>query len=271
MQYGICLNMAARDQEKLGTGLLWDIARSGYDYVEMAVMNAMSLTREDFRERVAKPIADSGLPCLRMNSFCGGNLSFLGERNQMQALEYTKEVLERAVMLGAKVIVIGSGIARSTKPGQDPVAAEKEMAGFFRAAADLAQDAGIELALEGLNRQETNMFCTMDAVMREVENVGRKNFGALVDYFHFSLGNEDPETLTAYAGQIRHVHIAKMIGRVIPVTAQEDPGYVPFLKALRRGGYDRTLSIEANCPGYFSVAAPEGLRVLKEIWEEAAK
>ncbi len=270
MKYGICLNMAAKDPEKLGISLLPQIAEAGYDYVEMAVMNSMTLTREAFKERVAAPIRESGLPCLRMNSFCGADQSFLGKENQKRALEYTKEALERAVILGAEVIVIGSGIARSAGPGQDPGEAEREMTVFFREAADLARDAGIELALEGLNRQETNMYCTMDAVMRQVGAVRKENFGALVDYFHFSLGNEDPELLAGIADQIRHVHIARMIGRVIPVTAAEDRGYVPFLRALRRGGYDRTLSIEANCPGDFGRAAKDGLRVLKEIWEDAA-
>ena len=32
MQIGLCLNMAARDAQKLGTGLLPDIEKSGWDY-----------------------------------------------------------------------------------------------------------------------------------------------------------------------------------------------------------------------------------------------
>ena len=172
-------------------------------------------------------------------------------------------------MLGAKVIVIGSGIARSKAPGQDREEAAKQMLPYFKKAADLAKAAGIELALEGLNRQETNMFFTLDQAIDEVRLVDKENFGALVDYFHFTLGNEDPEKITATAHQIRHVHIARMIGRIIPQVLEEDPGYVTFLNALYRGGYDRTLSIEANCPGDFEKAASAGLEVIKKAWQKA--
>ena len=75
MQIGLCLNMAARDARKLGTGLLPDIEKSGWDYIEISVMNTMALTRDEFKSQVLESVRAQKLPCRTMNAFCGAMAS----------------------------------------------------------------------------------------------------------------------------------------------------------------------------------------------------
>ena len=82
MKFGICLNMATKDPAKIGTDLLDDIVKCGYDYVEVSVQNTMPLERNVFKEKVVEPVRAAGIPCLTMNAFCGADQSFLGEQNQ---------------------------------------------------------------------------------------------------------------------------------------------------------------------------------------------
>lgn len=267
MQIGLCLNMAARDAQKLGTGLLPDIEKSGWDYIEISVMNTMALTRDEFKSQVLEPVRAQKLPCRTMNAFCGADQQFVHE--PQKALEYTREALERASLLGAGVIVIGAGVARSTLVGDDREQSAEKMAELFRKMGEMGAEYGVRFALEGLNRGETNMFYNMDDVMREVALVDHPNVGALVDYYHFTLGNEDYEKLTPMVDRIIHAHIARMVGRIFPQNAAEDDGYLRFLSALQKGGYKGNLSLEAFCPQEFYPAAKRGLCVLRELCEKA--
>ena len=267
MQIGLCLNMAARDAGKLGMSLLPDIEKSGWDYIEISVMNTMALTRDEFESQVLEPVRAQKLPCRTMNAFCGADQQFVHE--PQKALEYTREALERASLLGAGVIVIGAGVARSTLVGDDREQSAEKMAELFRKMGEMGAEYGVRFALEGLNRGETNMFYNMDDVMREVALVDHPNVGALVDYYHFTLGNEGYEKLTPMAGRIIHAHIARMVGRIFPQNAAEDDGYLRFLSALQKGGYKGNLSLEAFCPQEFYSAAKRGLCVLRELCEKA--
>ena len=267
MQIGLCLNMAARDAGKLGMSLLPDIEKSGWDYIEISVMNTMALARDEFKSQVLEPVRAQKLPCRTMNAFCGADQQFVHE--PQKALEYTREALERASLLGAGVIVIGAGVARSTLVDDDREQSAEKMAELFRKMGEMGAEYGVRFALEGLNRGETNMFYNMDDVMREVALVDHPNVGALVDYYHFTLGNEDYEKLTPMADRIIHAQIARMVGRIFPQNAAEDDGYLRFLSALQKGGYKGNLSLEAFCPQEFYPAAKQGLCVLRELCEKA--
>ena len=269
MKIGICLNMAARDARKLGMDLLPDIKECGYDFVEMSVGNSMALDRVTFMQDVYQPIHDSGIPCYAMNAFCGADQQFVGARHQQRALDYTQEALDRAAVLGAQAVVIGAGLARSIAPNYPKDSACDQMAELFRKMAELAKPYGIRLALEGLNRSESNMFTNMDDVMAQVHAVDHPNFGALADYYHFTLGNEDPAKLIAMAPELVHLHFARVLCRVIPKDMGEDDGYVPFMQALKQGDYNGAISIEANCPDDFYQSAKQGLDVLRAVCSKA--
>jgi D-psicose/D-tagatose/L-ribulose 3-epimerase len=270
MRVGICLNMVARDARGLGMEYLSDIASCGFDFAEISAMQVMRLDRQEFTREVCRPLQDSGLRCHAMNAFCGTEFRFADPQDAPRVLAYTHELLERAAALGAHMIVIGAGVARSIAPGETMQQACTQMTTLFCAMADLAAPYGVTLALEGLNRQETNMYDCMPRVIAQVEACAHPNLGALVDYFHFSLGNESPQILPAMAPQIRHVHLARVLSRRLPCDVREDEGYVPFLRALGMGGYDGALSLEATCaPGAFLPQAAQALSVVRSLCAEA--
>ena len=79
----------------------------------------------------------------------------------------------------------------------------------------------------------------------------------------------DPAKLTDMAKDLVHLHFARVLCRVIPKDFGEDAGYVPFLQAIKAGGYEGAISIEANCPDEFYKSAKQGLDVLRAACTKA--
>ncbi|MGI6003894.1 MAG: sugar phosphate isomerase/epimerase family protein [Christensenellales bacterium] len=266
MEYGLCINMVARDAEGIGMHNLPAMEKAGFDFVEIPVMKSMALSRSQFTELVVKPLEDQPLPCKVMNSYSGPDLLMIGpQADKDKVYDYTCEAMDRASMLGAETVVFGSGVSRATPVGMSREKGLAELMEVIRMTGDEAQKRGITLAVEQLNRQETNVLYTLPEAAQFVSMVDHENVGLLVDYFHFTLGGEDYAYVEKYAGLLTHTHFARMMGRVLPVDEREDTGYRAFLRALIAGGYNKTISMEANCASDLEETAARSLQMLRGI------
>jgi D-psicose/D-tagatose/L-ribulose 3-epimerase len=152
-----------------------------------------------------------------------------------------------------------------------------------RAAADIAQGAGISLAIEPLNRFEAYLMNTIKDAADYVSRVGHPNLGVMYDTFHANIEERDPVAcIGAHMDVIRHVHISEN-DRGTP-----GRGHVPWaetFRALRDGGYDGWLTIESfgrtlpelaattcvwrDLSGSDEEVYTEGLRLIREGWARA--
>lgn len=127
-------------------------------------------------------------------------------------------------------------------------------------AAGRAQEAGIHLSIEAVNRFECYALNTMEQCERLRARVGHPNFGFMYDTFHANIEERDPVgVIAAHAAGITHVHLSEN-DRGIP-----GRGHVPFaatLKALRGIGYDGWLTVEA-----FGRALPD-LAAATRVWRD---
>ena len=77
--------------------------------------------------------------------------------------------------------------------GSGPTEDEKARAAeVHRAAAEVAAQAGVVLAIEPLNRFECYFLNTMADAKAYVQRVGHPSFGALYDTFHANIEEQDP-------------------------------------------------------------------------------
>jgi D-psicose/D-tagatose/L-ribulose 3-epimerase len=77
----------------------------------------------------------------------------------------------------------------------------------LRKAAKMAADHGIKVALEPLNRFETDLINTSEQVMRLIGDIGEKNVGAHLDTFHMNIEELDSGAAIRHVGdKLFHFH-----------------------------------------------------------------
>jgi len=132
----------------------------------------------------------------------------------------------------------------------------------LRAAATRAQQRGVCLCLEPLNRFETYCLNTLEDAARLVHDVDSPHGKIHFDTFHSNIEERHPaEALRAVAKELGHVHISEN-DRGIPGTGHVD--WKGVLKVLKEIGYEGWLTIE-------SFAQPEpALAAAAAIWRDLA-
>lgn len=156
------------------------------------------------------------------------------------ALARLEAHLELAAEWGSLVII---GLIRGRlMAGVDRAQALEWLSEAIARLADRAAAYPVRLALEPLNRYETDLLNTVEEALAMIERVGRSQVGVLLDTFHANIEEASLERAIARAGeQLLHVHIADS-NRRAPGWGHLD--FESVLKALREAGYGGWLSAE---------------------------
>ena len=152
----------------------------------------------------------------------------------------------------------------------------------MRLAAQYARDRAIKLAVEPLNRFETDLVNTVDQGLRLVHDTGAPNVGLLLDTFHMNIEETDiPAAIARAAGRIVEFH-ASSNDRGTP--GDDHLPWPKIAEALRAAGYDGPVVIEAFTPEIREIAravsiwrplaasqdalAADGLKHLRAVFQE---
>ena len=150
-----------------------------------------------------------------------------------QAEERTRAVIELAARLGA-IVNIGRlrGQLRFLDEGPDRWATAVRM---LRGVIEYAADRGVRIAIEPLNRYETDFVFSAADGMRLVGDLSCDNVGLMLDTFHMNIEDASiAEGLRHASDRLWHVHIADS-NRLHP-----GAGHIlfdPVFAALREIGY----------------------------------
>src|SRR5215472_2895507 len=225
------------------------------DYCELPVAKALMESDDGF-ERLASRLGASPVPALACNVFLPAARKVVGPDVDADALAvYVATALARMERLGAGVLVVGSGGARTIPDGFDRERALEQFAGFLRDVAVRAADHGVTVVLEPLRPAETNLLNTVSesaAFLRE-RDMGPARL--LADLYHIREQGEAMDVLAGAADLLAHVHVAG-VGRGAPAPDALD--LEPFLRALHDAGYAGDCSIECNWKD-FAAEAPGAL------------
>jgi sugar phosphate isomerase/epimerase len=222
------------------------LAEAGFDYVELDVQVFLKPGGDEaaFRPEFER-IQTASLPCLAANCFMPAHLKITGPCVDPDALaRYVKAACERAQRVGIETIVFGAGGARAIPDGFDRQRAQGQLLDFGQLLGATAERYGVTIAVEPLNRRETNVWNAAREGADYVRQVNHPHVRLLVDAYHWALEQDSVEDLVAVAPLICHTHIATYNARRAP--GAEACDFTPFFQALKDGGYDGRISIECT-------------------------
>jgi len=265
MKVGCCGSMIGPATDPIGIDTVETLAELGFDYVELSLADLAALPDEAF-DRLACRLGRSGLACEACNNFFPRRVRLTGADACLdRALEYARPALARAASLGARVIVFGSSGAKNVPEGFPYDRAWLQIVLLLQTLGPVAAEHDLVIAIEPLNRLESNIVNSVAEGLRLAGDVQHPNVQLLVDYYHLMIEREDPDVVLRAGSAIRHVHVAHVPGRRFPVAI--DAAASRFFERLRRVDYAGRCSIEAFTDDFRADAA----RALRILREEAAR
>jgi sugar phosphate isomerase/epimerase len=157
--------------------------------------------------------------------------------------KYVSSALRRISALGGEIVAFGSGGARKSPEGFDKKKATQQIKDFLNMASEIAGRTNITLAVEPLNKNETNMINTLKEAKELCESINKDNIRLLFDTFHFDMEKESWEDLSSCMDKVVHVHVADT-GRYFPGSGNFD--FKPLFDILKKCGYNKRISCECG-------------------------
>jgi sugar phosphate isomerase/epimerase len=218
-------------------------ARLGYDGIELMVVRPQELSAQEIKVQVSQA-------SLEVAAIASGaiymldKLSLLASEPEVgwQALARLHALIDFAEKLEAPIVTIGSFRGRLAWVGGRE--ARSMLVDTLGAAAERGAQQGVRLALEPLNRYETDIVQTAAEGLALIEEVGHSHLGLLLDTYHVNIEEVslyDCFRQAAAADRLWHVHLGDS-NRLPP-----GQGHIDFrgiLATLREIGYQGYLSAE---------------------------
>lgn len=199
-----------------------------------------------------------------------------------KGVEYLKLCVDLASEVGSKNVIgpmySATGKARLL-PEEERERQREWAAESLREAAGYAAERGVRLAMEPLNRFETDLVNTVEQGLDLCERIGAENVGLLLDTFHMNIEEKSiPEAIHAAGSRVFHFHACEN-DRGAPGSGHIE--WDGIFKALSGAGYDGLVVIESFTPEIQEIAravstwrpvarsgddlARDGLRFLREM------
>ena len=172
----------------------------GFDFVEIAVEEPSNIDAEFVR----KALDESGLECRSVCAATGPGRDLRGNRKeQVTSLEYVQTLIDIAPILGSQLVAgpIYSSVGRANLvPEEKKEKQWKTVVKNPRILANYAGERDVKLALEPLNRYETDLINTCDQALQLIADVGSDALMIHLDAFHMNLEEKDPALAIKKAG-----------------------------------------------------------------------
>lgn len=237
--------------------------RMGFDVFEVAVEDPAHFKGDTLK----RALQDHGLRA----AVCGAfgptrDLTHAEASFRKESLRYIADVLKLCECWGAKVFAgpMYSAVGKRRQIPDDQRRREWDLAvAGLKEAARMAADHGVVLAIEPLNRFETDLVNTAAQVVRMVDEIGDPQVKVHLDTFHMTIEEDSIEDAIKRAGpRLAHFHACENSRGTPGSGLVAWPQVAAGLKAV---GYKGDLVIESFTPECLTIAAAAA------IWRPLAK
>lgn len=227
---------------------------AGFDYLECTVVSLLPEATESLFAPILEKYQAAPIPVLACNVFLPGDLKVVGpDLDQRRIRSYVQTAMRRVMLIGARVVVFGSGKARMIPDGFDRADAEAQIVDFLQLVADEAEQHGITVVIEPLNRRESNILNSVPEGDAMAARVNRPSIRNLADFYHMDEEDEPLTNIVLCKERLAHVHVADS-GRRAPGTGSYP--YADFVEQLRLANYDGMVSVECRWEDFAAEAGP---------------
>jgi D-psicose/D-tagatose/L-ribulose 3-epimerase len=223
------------------------IKAQGFDFVELLVPESGELNTS----AAGRSLADAGLCVVlaaRVN--LDRNLAAADADKRASGVDYLRYAADVAAAIGATIVggpLTGNPLVFAGRPPA-PVSEDERLArkdrcvAGLKAAGDHAAAAGITLAVEPLNRFESDVLCTTQQAIELLDAVDHPAVAMMLDTFHMHMEEASiPEAIRLAGSRIAHFQ-ANENHRGFPGTGATD--WVSVFRALHEVGYAGPISLE---------------------------
>ncbi|KQX22595.1 MULTISPECIES: sugar phosphate isomerase/epimerase family protein [unclassified Sphingomonas] len=244
------------------------LAGSGYDFIEEEVGRFLvpDLSDAAFDAALAQAKA-APIPVRSLVRMLPPSMQSVGPATTHDMIErFCETIFARARRAGVETVVFGSPRSRRIPEDFSRVEAERQLVSLCKRLGPIARAHDVILALEPLNKTETNFINRVSEGGAIVRAVGHPSVRLVADLFHMRMEDEGPESLVENAGLIQHVQIAEKQGRRAPGVSGEN--FSAYFAALQSTGYTRRLSVECLWSD-IAQEAPVAFRTLRSQIDRA--
>jgi len=208
---------------------------------------------------------------VRFSTVCGVPSGLLGpdRKTREAAMDGIKSLLETCANLGGVgvicVPIFGGPQISDLYPWQPDVEQLERnvLVEEFKILGKTADDLGVYLMLEPLNRYETHLIKRLEQAVEVVGEVGLEHVQVMADFFHMSIEEADiAQSIEAAQSHIFHVHLADS-NRLLPGHGHTD--FKKPLQTLKKAGYKHYMALECGVPGDPDKTLPECVKFLKQF------
>ena len=258
MKYGMNLLLWTTEVTDAHGPILEMLAKQGYDGVEIPVFELDAGKFKALGQRL------DGLGLARTAvTVCTAEANPIGDTAAIRqaGLDHIKKAVDMCQAMGATHLCGPIHSALGVFSGQGPTADEWSRGKDILAkAADHAQQAGVTLVVEYLNRFETYFLTSAADATRFIQEVNHPFLRTMYDTFHANIEEKDlAQAIRTITPVMAHVHISEN-DRSTPGEGHVD--WATTFKTLKEVKYDGWMVVEA-----FGLALP-ALAAATKIWRK---
>jgi D-psicose/D-tagatose/L-ribulose 3-epimerase len=247
MRYGFCTNLASPLTDAVDYGLVADIAKAGYNYVEFPLALLDRLSDRQF-DKLLGDMDRLRLVCDCCCNMFPSYIPIVGPGAPPAYIEpYLQRTFSRAARIGTRKIVLGSAFSRNLPEGFDAEMGYSQLTDLIvNNILPLCAEYGIPIMIESIRRAACNFINTLAEAKILVDRVASPHVTLMADTIHMLNAGENGAQIRQYFPFLNHVHVTEM-DRVLP-EEHFSPGVGNILVCLKEMGYDKTISFETK-PG----------------------
>ena len=215
----------------------------GFDSVEIALEDVSHIDSQLVKNALDK----NGLTCGSICAAMGPGRDLRGTiEEQAASLRYLKEVIDVMPVLGCPTLAgpLYSSVGRAEPVSQGEYQIQWDtVKGHLKDLADYATQKGVKLAIEPLNRYETDFINTAEQGLRMITEVNNAALLLHLDTFHMNIEEKDLAKAILSAGnKLGHFHAC---GSDRGTPGNDHTNWDQISEALQRIGYDKQVVIES--------------------------